>query len=906
MSLFESKNKTFIYLLILVLPFIFSYWMIPYLSDFTIGSDYLLFSLIQQMELIFSIKSGSFPLYIPGFAGGHSSSALTVGQIFHPLPHLASIMPGYWNGKAIEWNNFLKLLSLGLAHLALYGFLRKIRLGLFFSFLLSLITVYNLRVPDLYRFGAPFEAYTAFLFLCTAIGWYFIKPTKWLGPLCIIVATYLLVCSGHPQMMYYGFLGVVLFVLVSPFFISTMLSEKQVDFKSISKCWAIIGLCLCLGIILSSAYVIPFYFDFLKMNIDRVGQDYAWVNNYPDSFIGTLNNAFLPLYSDSFSAFGGSSLILMAAVLPLLRFFKIKIPRSIWAIWGMLFFMFLYMQGSRTPVHWLAWKYLPFASNFRVAGRISMIMPFFIMLLLTWVVKTGPSEFRFRKSSVTILPSVILAYISLTLMFIYYLLCAVGYNLFSFFHKYFTNPAGSFFDIHYFWVSSIIAVLGIIALIMFAVYSSQSTKNSMLSVVLIIATFAQLGIALRYRSGRWIVKKYDSLTVEAIQKQKKNELDYIYNAKWAYGPDERRYKKLILAGAGMYSSIVLTQINQSFLEPFLGKIFTQVIPVENIDEAYDKMRQDRLPQQVFVEGYNQEKARALSAGARDMKEAVVKLTYSSYNRLKFSVNSEAPVIFGLSYPYSGNWRAWVNGKKVHVYPANGAAYAVEIPKGESVVEFRYWSNAYFWGMLISCSTLAAIGLFVCFRGLNGLPRIIGITIILGISAGGFMLWYTSLYSGDNLETEYLWTYSPLSKERNLAYGKKSWVNDEAILAGWSYARSSRISSFVDGDKTPGSGFVSRPCDNPAWFLDLHDKKYIKTIYLYESEQAPLVNRRPLEISFSDDGDKWRHAVSIESLAQPDVPTRIDFERPQHARYIRINATGTSMLSFDEVEVYGPE
>ncbi|MBI4683001.1 MAG: YfhO family protein [Nitrospirae bacterium] len=905
MSLSESKKKTFIYLLILGLPFIFFCWMIPFISSFTIGSDYLLFSLIPQMELLFSIKSGSFPLYVPGFAGGHSSSALTLGQIFHPLPYLASIMPGYWNGKAIEWNNFLKLLSLGLAHLALFGFLRKIRLSLFFSFLLSLITVYNLRVPDLYRFGASLEAYTAFLVLCAAIGWYVIKPTKWLGPLCIIAATYLLVCSGHPQMMYYGFLGVVLFVLVSPFFVSTMLPEKQVDFKSILKNWAIIGMCLCLGIILSSAYVLPFYFDFLKMNIDRVGQDYAWADNYPDSFIGTLNNAFLPLHSDTYSAFGGSSLILIAAVLPLLRFFKIKIPRSIWAIWGMLFFMFLYMQGSRTPVHKLAWEYLPFASNFRIAGRISIIMPFFIMLLLTWVVKTETSEFRIRKSSVTLLPSVILAYISLTLMFSYYLLCALGYNLFSFFHKYFINPAGAFFDIHYLWVSSIIVVFGITALIIFAVYSSRNIKNSVLSVVLIIATFAQLWIALIYRSEKWTGKKYDSFTFEEMQKQKKTNLDYIFNAKWA-DPGEMTFRKLLYPGAGMHSSIVENQINQSFLEPFLGKIFTQVIPVENSDEAYEKMRHDRLPHQVFVERYNQEKARALSAGAKDMKEALVKLTYSSSNRLKFSVNSEAPVIFGLSYPYSGNWRIRVNGERVHVYRANGAAHAVEIPKGESVIEFRYWSNALFWGMLITCSTFAVIGIFVCFRGLNSLPRIIGIIIILSISAGGFMLWYNSLYSGDNLETEYSWTYSPPSKEQNLAYGKNSWVNDDAIPKGWYFKKISGISNFVDGDKSPRSGYLSRPCDNPAWFLDLRDKKYIKTINVYESEQAPLVNRRPLEISFSDDGDKWRHAVSFESLAQPDVPTRIDFERPQNARYIRINATGKSMLSFDEVEVYGLE
>jgi len=125
MTVPKSNKDIYIYLTILILPFIFFCWMIPFISNFTITSDYLLGSLTQQLELYFSIKAGSFPLYGPGFAGGHSSCALTVGQLFHPLSSLASIMPGYWNGKAIDCNNFLKLLSLGLAHISLFGFLRK-------------------------------------------------------------------------------------------------------------------------------------------------------------------------------------------------------------------------------------------------------------------------------------------------------------------------------------------------------------------------------------------------------------------------------------------------------------------------------------------------------------------------------------------------------------------------------------------------------------------------------------------------------------------------------------------------------------------------------------------------------------------------------------------------------------
>ena len=112
----------------------------------------------------------------------------------------------------------LRLLSLGLTHLALFYFFRRLQLRMDISLILSFITVYNLRMLDMFRYGASLENYTAFLLLCVAIAWRYIEPTKYLGPLWIIGATFLLVCGGHPQMMYYGFIGAGLATLVVPFF----------------------------------------------------------------------------------------------------------------------------------------------------------------------------------------------------------------------------------------------------------------------------------------------------------------------------------------------------------------------------------------------------------------------------------------------------------------------------------------------------------------------------------------------------------------------------------------------------------------------------------------------------------------------------------------------------------------
>ena len=148
----------------MVLPFLVFYWQVPFLADRTIGNDYVAFPIYQQMELQYSLKHGSFPLYVPGYAGGQSSAALTLGQIYHPISHLASVLPGYWGGNALQWNTLLRLLLLGLTHLGLFILLVRLRLTPILSFIISFITVYNMRMLDLFHYGASLENYTGYLF----------------------------------------------------------------------------------------------------------------------------------------------------------------------------------------------------------------------------------------------------------------------------------------------------------------------------------------------------------------------------------------------------------------------------------------------------------------------------------------------------------------------------------------------------------------------------------------------------------------------------------------------------------------------------------------------------------------------------------------------------------------------
>jgi len=379
------------------------------------------------------------------------------------------------------------------------------------------------------------------------------------------------------------------------------------------------------------------------------------------------------------------------------------------------------------------------------------------------------------------------------------------------------------------------------------------------------------------RYGTFIVPVKDWPTFEQIMAQKKEKLDY-------------RYHDL----PGMQNKAVMQQINNSFIEPFLGKIFTQIIPVKSPEDAYKQMERERLPQQLFIEKYDSEKAATLTERAINMKEGSVNLVYSSFNRMQFNVNSQTSAFFGFSYPFTGHWKAWVNGEKVQMYRANGAAHGIEINEGESLVEFRYWSNAFFWGMTISCTTFAIIGIFICYRSGKGLSRIVGIISVLIICAGGFMFWYNSLYTGDNLQTEYTWTYSTPSKTHNLAYGKKT---SGYSLPSRSYLNRHR-SRAVDGDTSQGSGFTLEPSAEKELIVDLNSPEEIKQILLYGSSDAlPL-------IYLSQDGNQWHKTTSpVPGSENGRNVFRVNIKKPMPVQFVKVDAS-MSNLQVSKLKVYG--
>lgn len=862
-----SKQATpfLVYLLIIVLPFFALYWMAPFLSDIGISHDYPLL-LKEQIELLFSIKTGSFPLYVPGYHFGHSSTALTMGQLYHPISHIASLLPGYWDGKALEWNTFLRILMLGITQLAIFSFLRQIRLNTIFAFIVSFITVYNLRMLEAFRYGAAQEAFTAHLLLCAMIGRYYMKPTNWAGPLSIIFITYMLVCSGHPPMMFYGFAAVVLFTLVTPFFLSTIFPDRTVNIRNSLTFWRKVGFVLGLGILLSSAYLIPLKLEFVDNNLSYSISEGLIGVDAPETLAGALNNFFMPFYADLLGSFGGSSLIIIALLLPLLRFFKVKVPYVIWFLWGVLFYALLFIIGPGTPVYVLSHKYIPFVSSLGGVGRIAMIVPSVLMLLLAWIINATACSVRIRTISATLTPSSILGMAALILTPAYLIALFLLKPSFGYFTPHFIRNIP--FGVE---ISSV--MLGLLSLAMIVVYNIYPRLARTIGIFLCLVVLLQIGTILKY--GMFVEKKKDTPTFEQLIDIKGESLDYSFHE----NPNAQHYA-------------VSEHLSHSFMEPFLGRIFTQVMPVSSQDEAYIQMQKNRIPQQMFVEGIAADKAKKLTEVAKDMSHGMVKLVYNSFNRLQFHVTSQAPAIFGLSYPYTGHWSAWINGERVNVYRGNGAAHAVEIPAGESLVEFKYWSNAFFWGFIISCATLTLIGLYVCYRTLEGYLRITCTVIVLMTGVGGFILWYNSLYAGDNLNTKYQWIYTPPELPLNIAYGKKT---SGYSLPGPAFSHL-HSSNAVDGDIRPGSGLPLGTTDDKAVIVDLNQNEEIKLIVIYgEISNAP-------EIYVSKGCIDWERISSDALGINKDSTMRIMFDTALIERCIKVKSS-EGKLYIDEVEAY---
>lgn len=856
---------------ILFLPFFVLYWLVPFFSRYTIGNDYVSYWIRQQLYLHFSIRNGTFPLYAPGFVGGWTSSALTLGQLWYPISWIASLVPGYWSGHAHEIGTMVRLFSLGLTHLVIFSFLRRLRLGIVLAFIFSFITVYNLRALDMFRYGAALENYTAFLMLCVAIGWYCVSPTKRLGPVCIILCSWLLVTGGHPQMMYLGLLGAGVIGFIMPFYIRTVLPEKS-EKSSLSLPGYYLSVCVCVmcGILLSSLHLLPYYFEYLPDTWRTGGLDFSWACGHQDSVSGSICNFFNPFHSDVHGAFGGSSLILAAVFVPVLYIFRARVPRPVLSLWLLFVVVFFMTLGSNGFLYYYFWKYFPFAQDFRVPGRMGIYIPFLFLLIFIWVIRCRPIVFRIRSRRIKLYP---LAIVTFAGMVAFITLHCLPFEMFKL-QKY--TPA----KLNNLTAKTTIFAMatGIIGLLALIIYTIQRRFRLIISVILVLAVVLQVGVTLRW--GTWIVRgPVVTKTFEQMQQEQRKQMSFKYSEG--------------LEG----SRSLLKHFEHTFLEPGMARICPKYTNVNSQEEAYKGITLKHAIGHVYVENCAIERLAADEKGV-----SKVKLIYNSFNNLKFDVESSVPAFFVFSLP-SDNWRGYVNGRRSDVYRANGIEHAVWIEQGRNEVEFRYWSWPALTGAAISCVTLFLVLVYLSL-GMRNLSFRLSVVLASGfLCVALYFIWYQSLYCGGNISTRYEWTSDSigrhLSSDYNLAYGKTT-----AMSASLLCPYTSVSSRGVDGDRNSGFGFVTARQNGAWWLIDIGRVEQVAEIILYKHLDKKIRCSLPFYIIVSSDGKDWHLLKTINSNGRTNH-WRISLNNHK-LRYIRLQASGIGRLALSEVEVYGPD
>jgi hypothetical protein len=379
--------------LFLFLPFVMFSWFLPFVSRQTIGNDYSIFALLAQLDMMWSVWKGTFPLYMPGFAGGHSTAAMTLGQLYHPISWVSSLMPGYSNGLALEWNTFFRLLSLGLVHLLLFHTCRRLAMGRLAAFLCTFPVVYNLRTLDSFRYAAALEAYSGMLLVVATGALVFLDERSKGRVVLLAIATYLTVVSGHPQWAFLGMTGAILFLGLFPWLARTIHPGlPSPGTERYARYYRRIGIGLGSGTLLAAPYGLTFFFEFFRTNQARAGNtDYAWTLGYADSLRGELANFLLPLHADVHGAFGGSGLFLVAAMLPLASLVK-RPPIALLVGYAVGLLAFLFSVGSELPVHKYFTQHVPLFESFRTPGRILIWIPILVLPILAWLLQ--PSNRR--------------------------------------------------------------------------------------------------------------------------------------------------------------------------------------------------------------------------------------------------------------------------------------------------------------------------------------------------------------------------------------------------------------------------------------------------------------------------------------------------------------------------------
>ena len=704
-----------VWLLFVLTPFIMLSWLWPFVMPLTLGNDYGIFSPGDELEMMWAVWKGTFPIFMPGFAGGHSTAAMTLGQLYHPIPWISSIMPGFWHGLALEWNTFFRLISLGVAHLSLFKLCRRLHVNPLPAFVATFPVVYNLRMLDSFRYGASLDSYVAMLLIAAAAGFVFLeqeskRPVAFLG-----LGAYLIVVSGHPQWAFLGMMSAGLFAVLFPWAASAMdPALPRPEWRQIRRFLARLTAGFGSGLLLASPYILPFYFEFFKTNQSRTNGDYSWSLGYADSTSGELANFLFPLHADVHGAFGGSALFLLAALFPLAALVK-KPPRVLWVLYAIGAIAYCFALGKETWVHEAMVKHLPLFGSFRVPGRIVLWIPLTTLPVLVWMFRVEN-----RAALIAAGTSALVLFASTWLWTSKGLPVSEAVSP----HK-ISKSIPAYVD------TLILCVTG--ATLLFLTASAKYRRFSR-SLLVLSAAGMILTSWICLLEGTWKQKKPTMASYQQLTDSHKTSVVSSHAD----------------AGSGMeMRSVSDYQASKLSLRRELGTIAHKVVQLGPDSEVIRRLKEKQpagATPTLFLD-------RPVAPLAEDTvsNDDVVTLVANTSNRFVFDVKAGKDGYFVFGQPMLKGFECKLDGAAVEIATANALFPAVFLPRGKHRVELRFVSRPFFAGVAIWFVTLWTWILVSVRRRRWLLP----IGMVLSLAALATVL-YFSVFRGPSFGTSFRW------------------------------------------------------------------------------------------------------------------------------------------------------
>lgn len=122
-----------------------------------------------------------------------------------------------------------------------------------------------------------------------------------------------------------------------------------------------------------------------------------------------------------------------------------------------------------------------------------------------------------------------------------------------------------------------------------------------------------------------------------------------------------------------------------------------VVSIDSVEDIYTNVFNYSLDDVNYIENYK-------NIDLTDVYTEIRAIDFKN-NSIRAEVSSTADSFVNFSQNYFPGWRAYINGKPVHVYMVNGLIQGIEVPAGENIIEFKFQPVSIYIGGAISLITL---------------------------------------------------------------------------------------------------------------------------------------------------------------------------------------------------------